>query len=190
MKKRYQSGSASAVAIICLVLALVVALGWIFYTNFVAKEEPKKDTDLIVVDKKDDDTKSDQVKYIDLRKDKKDSTGTVVASAADVDKLEGVGEKLKTYLKTEAGKSVEAMDGAVKQTFTIDRIYGDYAAGAATGHYAIWGPKDGTGDVTEVAGTQNLGMPCKDLTAAKVPAQLVDSKCLADDGSGLTDYKN
>ncbi len=55
-KQTSQQGSAHAVVVICLVLALVTALGWIFYQNFIAKEPSKKDTELLVV-KKDSDTK-------------------------------------------------------------------------------------------------------------------------------------
>ncbi|HEY0965077.1 MAG TPA: hypothetical protein VGE13_01210 [Candidatus Saccharimonadales bacterium] len=53
-KHLYQRGSAHIVIIICLVLALVTTLGWVFYQNFIYKETPNKDTDLIVVEKKDD----------------------------------------------------------------------------------------------------------------------------------------
>lgn len=51
MKKHSQQGSAHAVVVIVLVLALLTALGWIFYQNFIHKEPVKKETDLIVVDK-------------------------------------------------------------------------------------------------------------------------------------------
>ena len=74
----------------------------------------------------------------------------------------------------------------MQHKFIVDRVYGDYATGSAPGHYAIWGPKDGSGAVEEVAGTQNLGMKCSQLEAAKVPSELVDSECYAFDGSNNT----
>lgn len=48
-----QRGSAHVVIIICLVIALITALGWIFWQNFVHKEATKKDTELVVVKKHD-----------------------------------------------------------------------------------------------------------------------------------------
>lgn len=49
-----QQGSAHVVIVICLVLGLVTALGWIFYQNFIHKETPQKDTELVVVNKDSD----------------------------------------------------------------------------------------------------------------------------------------
>ncbi|HEY1085434.1 MAG TPA: hypothetical protein VGE34_01770 [Candidatus Saccharimonadales bacterium] len=53
MTKHSQQGSAHVVAIICLVLALVTALGWVFYQNFIYREPTKTDTELLTVEKKD-----------------------------------------------------------------------------------------------------------------------------------------
>lgn len=46
-----------AVVVICLSLGLAVALGWIFYQNFIHKEPENKETELVVVGK--DDKKSE-----------------------------------------------------------------------------------------------------------------------------------
>lgn len=52
MKKYHaQKGSAHAVVVICLVLALITALGWIFWQNFIHKEPTNKQTDVVVVHK-------------------------------------------------------------------------------------------------------------------------------------------
>jgi len=51
-QRNYQQGSAHVVAIICLVLALLTALSWVFYQNFIHKDQPQKTTDLVIVDKK------------------------------------------------------------------------------------------------------------------------------------------
>lgn len=51
MKRYSQQGSAHAVVVIALVLALITALGWIFYQNFIQEEPVKKETNLIVVGK-------------------------------------------------------------------------------------------------------------------------------------------
>lgn len=52
MKKHSsQQGSAHVIVTVCLVLGLITALGWIFYQNFVYKEVPQKDTELVIVEK-------------------------------------------------------------------------------------------------------------------------------------------
>lgn len=48
-----QKGSAHVVLVIVLVLALLTALGWIFWQNFIYKEPVRKDTDLVVVEEND-----------------------------------------------------------------------------------------------------------------------------------------
>lgn len=173
-KRSSQTGSAHAVIIICLVLALITALGWIFYQNFIYKTPVKETTKVVVVKKQNESNdKKSTYTYVDYRKDKQDGTGLKVMSSSDVDKLTEGSDKLKAYLKQTASQ----------YGFIVDRVYGDYAAAYAPGHYAIWGPKDGNGEITEVAGTQQLGMKCSDLEAAKVPSELVDSKCYTFDGS-------
>jgi uncharacterized protein YxeA len=181
--KKYlsQKGSMEAIIMICLVLALITALGWIFWQNFIHKEEANKQTDVVVIEKnktasKDSATQSQTGKktYVDYRKNG-DTTGIVLSSSAAVDKLTNASAELKQYLKQLATSEPSA--------YTVDRVYGDYAAGGAPGHYAIWGPKDGNGAITEVTGTQNLGMKCSELEAAKVPSELVDGKCYKFDGT-------
>ena len=117
-------------------------------------------------------------------------SGKKLISVSDIDTL-AISNKLKNYFKSEIGKEIEAMGGeTIKQTFLIDRVYGDYAVGPSISAYVVYGPKDGTGEIDIVAGTQNIAMSCKDLGAAKVPQELVDGECLADDGSGVTSYAN
>ena len=177
-KHTSHTGSAHIVVIICLVLALITALGWIFYQNFIHKETPQKDHEVTIVTRQSAPSNKQNATanytYVDYRKDGKDGTGVKIASAQDVDTLTNASQKLKAYLKQLVSE----------YGFTVDRVYGDYAAAYAPGHYAIWGPKNGDGEMTEVAGTQQLGMKCSDLTAAKVPSALVDSKCYAFDSSG------
>lgn len=62
--KKYstQQGSTHAVVVVCLALALLTALGWIFYQNFIYKETPKKDTDLVVVEKDNEGDSDDSAK--------------------------------------------------------------------------------------------------------------------------------
>lgn len=53
-RKTKQAGDAHALVIVGLVLALVTALGWIFWQNFIHKEPIKRDTDLVIMNKKND----------------------------------------------------------------------------------------------------------------------------------------
>ncbi len=52
-KTSRQQGSVLAVVTICLGLALVTALGWIFWQNFIFKEAKQKDTEIIAIKKHD-----------------------------------------------------------------------------------------------------------------------------------------
>lgn len=56
----YQQGSAHAVLVICLVLALITTLGWIFWQNFIHKEEPQKETEVVVVEKEKETEKAEE----------------------------------------------------------------------------------------------------------------------------------
>jgi hypothetical protein len=185
-----QRGSAHIVVIVCLVVALVAALGWIFYQNYIY-QDPVKVTKTTAVVKTDTD-KNESTAYQDLRTNKKDGTGLKLSSKADVAKLNNVDPELIAYFQSIAGEKMEkpSHDGTFTVVYTIDRVYGKYAAGSGPNFYRIWGPKDGKGDITEVTGTQDSGFSCEELKAAKVPSVLVDGKCLVGDGTGAIDtYK-
>ena len=190
MRKTNEKGEATVLIIGVLVVALIGALGWIFWQNVIADKGQPVSPVGTVVDKGDDTVQEDTPKYIDLRKNKEDATGPILTTVAEVDALEGVGDKLRAYMQKNVGIEQNFEGGTVKKTYQIDRLYGDYAVGnPTTMYYAVLGPKDGTGEIDILAGTQDEGFKCEDLTAAKVPAQLVDGKCL-DSNSSLVDYTN
>ena len=188
-----QHGSTEAVVIAVLVVALVGALGWIFWQNFVDKyDAPPAGTQVANKDKdtvKKDDAKS-ALRYVDFRVDGKDVTGLILAAPEDVAKLDGASQKLKDFFVADMRKSFPVYDfttgeSATQETklFTVDRVYGDYAVGSYDGSaaYMAWGPKNATGGIESVAGTQDQGFRCDELRTAKVPAELVDGRCLAPD---------
>ena len=113
--------------------------------------------------------------YKDFRT-KGDGTGIRLTLASDVDKLD-IDSSLKKFLKSKVGQSIPEREGSVYEPI-IDRAYGKYAAvyGLANA-YTIIGPKNGTGEIGIVAGTQQSYIPCSDLKAALVPSRLVDGKC-------------
>ncbi len=114
-------------------------------------------------------------KYKDFRTGR-DGTGTKLTSVSDVDKLD-IDDSLKEFLKSKVGQPIPEREGYTYKP-VIDRAYGKYAAvyGLANA-YTIIGPKNGTGEIGIVAGTQQSYMPCSDLKAASVPSHLVDGKC-------------
>ncbi len=191
--KQSQEGSTLAVVAVAIIIALVAALGYVLYQN-TTKEPVKKENDLSAIEKDATGTEPKEVVYMDFRQGGLSQTGVEVSTANDVAKLTHAGDKLAAFLrKAEFGKEVVVMGGETKKiSFVIDRLQGDYAVGGdqyAAGHM-LWGPENGTGEIKVVAGTQNEGFSCKELTAANVPGKLVDGKCLADDTSGLIDYSN
>lgn len=110
--------------------------------------------------------------YKDFRT-KGDGTGVRLTSASDVDKLD-IDSYLKKFLKSKVGRSILEREGEP----IIDRAYGKYAAVyGLTNAYTIIGPKNGTGEIAIVAGTQQGGISCSDLKSASVPSRLVDGKC-------------
>lgn len=114
-------------------------------------------------------------KYKDFRTGR-DGTGTKLTSASDVDKLD-VDDSLKKFLKSKVGQPIPEREGYTYEP-VIDRAYGKYAAVSGLANaYTIIGPKNGTGEIGIVAGTQQSYIPCSDLKAASVPSRLVDGKC-------------
>ena len=110
--------------------------------------------------------------YKDFRT-KGDGTGVRLTSASDVDKLD-IDSSLKKFLKSKVGRSILEREGEP----IIDRAYGKYAAVyGLINAYTIIGPKNSTGEIAIVAGTQQGDMPCSDLKLASVPSRLVDGKC-------------
>ena len=113
--------------------------------------------------------------YKDFRT-KGDGTGIRLTSASDVDKLD-IDSSLKKFLKSKVGQPIPEREGSVYEPI-IDRAYGKYAAVyGLTNAYTIIGPKNGTGEIAIVAGTQQGGISCSDLKSASVPSRLVDGKC-------------
>ena len=114
-------------------------------------------------------------KYKDFRTGG-DGRGTQLTSVSDVDKLD-IDDSLKEFLKSKVGQPIPEREGYTYKP-VIDRAYGKYAAVyGLTNAYTIIGPKNGTGEIAIVAGTQQGGMPCSDLKSASVPSRLVDGKC-------------
>ena len=73
---------------------------------------------------------------------------------------------MKKFLKSKVGQPIPEREGSVYEPI-IDRAYGKYAAVyGLTNAYTIIGPKNGTGEIAIVAGTQQGGMPCSDLKSA------------------------
>lgn len=169
--------------IIIVAMATWIIAGAVVYKNSgsnssVKTSQTKKDSsDSLEKTRGEGEEPSNEAKkeYKDFRT-KGDSTGIRLTSASDVDKLD-IDSYLKKFLKSKVGQPIPEREGSVYEPI-IDRAYGKYAAVyGLTNAYTIIGPKNGTGEIAIVAGTQQGGMPCSDLKLASVPSRLVDNKC-------------
>lgn len=169
--------------IIIVAMATWIIAGAVVYKNSdsnssVKTSQTKKDSsDSLEKTRGEGEEPSNEAKkeYKDFRT-KGDSTGIRLTSASDVDKLD-IDSSLKKFLKSKIGQPIPEREGSVYEPI-IDRAYGKYAAVyGLINAYAIIGPKNGTGEIAIVAGTQQGGMPCSDLKLASVPSRLVDGKC-------------
>lgn len=188
------------ITVVILALALVGVVTYVLVDKFVVRDMDSQKMDTpktsVTTDMKDsDDGKKNTTapqpasrhtgKYVDYRQSGKNETGKVLYTAADADALE-VSDEVKQFLKSKIG--TEGM-GGTKIYPVVDRVDGEYAAvGSMTNAYVIIGPKNGTGKIDIVAGTQQLGMHCSDLKAAKVPSSLVDGKCVDSSMQNLVPY--
>lgn len=152
-KHSNQQGSAHVVVVICLVLALVAALGWIFYQNFIYKEPVKKDTDLVVVDKKNE-TPTNETNRLVIKEWNNvaynlpatiksveytyDTSGSVVQGNAvritSITTSEGVSFKLdttKTYSPEEKADAICQSFGVVQKGTGDSATYEPFQLGAA-----------------------------------------------------------
>ena len=179
------------VAVIVMGIIIVAMATWIIVdamhknsdsSSSVKISQTKKDSsDSLEKTRGEGEEPSDQAKkeYKDFRT-KGDGTGIRLTSASDVDKLD-IGSSLKKFLKSKVGQPIPEREGSVYEPI-IDRAYGKYAAVyGLTNAYTIIGPKNGTGEIAIIAGTQQGGMPCSDLKLASVPSRLVDNKCSESD---------
>jgi len=170
-------------SIIIVAMATWIIAGAVVYKNSdsnssVKTSQTKKDSsDSLEKTRGEGEGPSNETKkeYKDFRT-KGDGTGIRLTSASDIDKLD-IDSSLKKFLKSKVGQPVPEREGSVYEPI-IDRAYGKYAAVyGLTNAYTIIGPKNGTGEIAIVAGTQQGGMPCSDLKLASVPSRLVDGKC-------------
>ena len=174
-------------SIIIVAMATWIIAGAVVYKNSdsnssVKTSQTKKDSsDSLEKTRGEGEEPSNEAKkeYKDFRT-KGDGTGIRLTSASDVDKLD-IDSSLKKFLKSKVGQPIPEREGSVYEPI-IDRAYGKYAAVyGLTNAYTIIGPKNGTGEIAIIAGTQQGGMPCSDLKLASVPSRLVDNKCSESD---------
>ena len=179
------------VAVIVMGIIIVAMATWIIVdamhknsdsSSSVKISQTKKDSsDSLEKTRGEGEEPSDEAKkeYKDFRT-KGDGTGIRLTLASDVDKLD-IGSSLKKFLKSKVGQPIPEREGSVYEPI-IDRAYGKYAAVyGLTNAYTIIGPKNGTGEIAIIAGTQQGGMLCSDLKLASVPSRLVDNKCSESD---------
>lgn len=187
------------VVVVCLTLALLTALGWIFWQNFVYKTEPQKDTELLVVDKpasKDDSIKADENdKSINLNENTKtddDNKPTSPNSNEGYLPVTQWGIRIKTSVASKLSYKLDRdailLFGKFSQTPGCDnnmlgidivrgksRAEGSRSSATLGGYtYSVRGPQgglctDNTGN-TAPGYKENLDKLVSDLTALKIEA--------------------
>lgn len=175
-----ERGEATAIIIGCLVVALIGALGWIFWQNVVSKSA---NTNVASTSKNTESSKEDEnaatgaEKTNLVYKEYGYDSCVNIEKPSDVDKLDGTaGAKLKKYLADNVGKEYENPAGGTSTwVFAVCAYYGDYAEGAfmvGAVKNSLVGPKDGTGDVELIDAYQAGGFSKSKLQEAKVPQEL------------------
>lgn len=206
MGKKHQEGSAHVVAIVCLVLALIVALGWIFYQNFANKETITNDATVSVADKPKTEDKSEvpQLPQDVTYTTKSNERGLAIDSKTAIEARTDLSESLKAFLvKTltdytdDVKKGFEGCDDpkGITVGFNLSRVYkqkyatGDLGAGNSCGGGGavfLWADVDG--GWREIGATHSQEFECEDLEKYKIPSEIAGSKCIASDGSGTRVY--
>lgn len=174
-----ERGETSAIVTICLVVALVGALGWIFWQNVISKPADRnigntsENTEVSkVTEKPVSQPEATKLVYKEYGYD----SCIYILEPSDVEKLDAAGVKLKKYLADNVATEFKNRLGDTdKWTFAVCSYYGDYAEGAFMVDgvkNSLIGPKDGTGDVELIDAYQAGGFSKSKLQTAKVPQEL------------------
>ena len=202
-KVNEQVGEATTVVIGVLVVALIGALGFIFWQNFNKQSGEKADNaPSSQKSEKQSDTKDKaseqpsaevagkpQPKYINYEQEAAGS-GVKIINPEDVNKLEA-NDDLKQFLANEVTKTQMGLQGEeYRVQLTIKRTYGSYAVGVGPNYAAYWGPRDGSGEIALYNPPSGNGLveSCSAFTAVKFPPELVDHRCV-DANMNSVEYK-
>lgn len=183
LKSKKKTGK---IVIITLAVALVAALGFIVWQNFIYKAPVAE------IDSSDKTTQSEPAKQdadtpalpdmIDY------AAGIPVSAQADLAKLTNAPATFKAYLygNIEKANQMAEMDGCTT-VITVKKLYKQmYAVGGVNvvgegcggGFAALWG--DTSGSWKQIAGSQAGSFGCADLMKYKVPAKIAGSTCIDD----------
>jgi hypothetical protein len=167
-----QKGSAHAFIIIILIVAIIGALGFVFWQHFLSKESTPTATPVV--------TAPDMIRY-----DTADQSGVTITSATDVAKLTNAPGSFKTFITQEITTDNKDLKNDPTTTcpnaqINVKKIYKQqYAIGfsgaCASSSEVLWGYINGTW--ITVATTQNTDFACTDLVKYKVPAAIAGSTC-------------
>jgi len=174
---------------ITLAVALVVALGFIVWQNFIYSV-PKIESDSTskTTASKSTDDGDTPVKSPALPDTIDYGTGVKVAAQSDLSKLKNAPATFSSYLYgtiEQANKMAEA-DGCTT-TITVKKIYKQlYATGGVNvtgsgcggGYASLWG--DTEGSWKQLAGSQESSFACSDLVKYNVPAAIAGAMCIDD----------
>lgn len=133
-----EKGSAHAVVVICLVLVIAAALGWIFWQNFIHKEEAAKDVSVVATEKEEE-TKSEAEQESEAAIDPTENGKYLVLKDWKV-RFEIPNELKNT--KVSYWKTTEGVDSGERYLFTTARVKAlggacDKNANYVTGKYSL-----------------------------------------------------
>jgi len=174
---------------ITLAVALVVALGFIVWQNFIY-HEPKVETVITGgASSSGAKVKADStIKNPTLPELVDYGTGVKVATQADLSKLINAPATFVSYLfgTIEQANKAGETDGCTN-TVTVKKIYKQQFAvggvnatgnGCGGGYASLWG--DTEGSWKQLAGSQESFFACTDLMKYKVPAAIAGTMCIDD----------
>ena len=182
-----QAGSAHLVIIIILVAALLCALGFVFWQNFVSQKDDTSVTSSQTTSATTATTAATAESantLTDYRKSGEDATGISIASATDVTLLTNAPTGFKDFLRATVGTKSAGCDAPI--SFTIDQVDSNFAVGTAGSCgtiYALWGNINGDG-WKQLEFLQQGGFKCIYVDTYKLNPSMTHNTCLETNGSG------
>jgi hypothetical protein len=186
-----QSGSTYVVLVVVLVVALIGALGFIFWQNILVK--PTNDSAkqaATSVSQKNTSSSTPALDMIDYGKgveiDAIDQSNLAKLHDAPASFVSYMRQQLNdeaAFIKQSSGTPSECN----RYSITIQKIYkqsyavGNFSGGCVGGADEIWAKNNGVW--VNAASTQDTYYVCGDLQKYKIPASLVDGKCELGDGT-------
>lgn len=179
MKQSNQRGSIYVVVTICLVIALVFALGWIFWQNFIQKTAVQKDTDIVTVDKSPTPAKSGAASPVYTQADAMAGINSAMASKA----CGGSGATVNPsdFETVDATSPFDYQGGKNAITKDLTYAYVQYGCSGGNGDTGVL-KRNGTNWSFIYVDEASIYPLCSEISGASIPQYLLD-KCYQNSNS-------